>query len=78
MKTNGRRERELNGVIELTRDEIIKRIERGAQRRLQTSAKDLVRQYRAGKLEDPGSVADLLALANLLPDNDPLFGNAAA
>jgi len=78
MKTNGRRERELNGVIELTRDEIIKRIDRGAQRRLHTSAKDLVRRYRAGKLEDPGSVADLLALANLLPDNDPLFGNAAA
>lgn len=78
MKTNGRRERELDAVLELSRDEIIKRIERGAQRRLHTSAKDLVRRYRTGKLEDPGSVADLLALANLLPDDDPLFGNAAA
>ena len=78
MKTNGRRERELNGVIELTRDEIIERIERGARRRLRTSAKDLVRRYRTGKLQDPGSVADLLALANLLPDDDPLFGSAVA
>ncbi len=78
MKTNSRREMELDAVLELSRDEIIKRIERGAQRRLHTSAKDLVRRYRTGKLQDPGSVADLLALANLLPDDDPLFGNAAA
>ena len=72
MKTDGRRERELDAVFELSRDEIIERIERGAQRRLNTSARDLVRRYRTGKLQDPGSVADLLALANLLPDNDPL------
>jgi hypothetical protein len=78
MKTNGRREIEKNGILELSRDEIVRRIERAAQRRLHISAQDLVRRYRAGKLKDPGSVADLLALANLLPDNDPLFGNAAA
>ncbi len=59
-------------VLELTRDEIIERIEKGAQRRLGISAKELIRKYRDGKLQDPGSVADLLALANLLPDDDPL------
>jgi hypothetical protein len=79
MKANGRRkENEPNGIVELSRDEIIDRIEKGAQRRLHKSAKDLVRYYRMGKLDDPGRVADLLALSDLLPDNDPLFGNNSA
>jgi len=77
MKSNGTRKKNLNGVIELTRKEIIERIEHGAKRRMHCSARNLVRLYRAGQLEDAGAVADLLALANLLPDNDPLFGNAA-
>jgi hypothetical protein len=68
---------ERNGLLELTREEIIQRIEKGAQRRLHMSAGDMLRNYRAGRLEDPGAVADLIALANLLPDNDPLFANAA-
>ena len=74
MKTNGRR----TTTLELTRSEIIGHIEAGARRRLRISAQDLVRRYRGGELEDPGAVADLLALANLLPENDPIFGNAAA
>jgi len=74
MKTNGRH----TTTLELTRSEIIDHIEAGARRRLHISAQDLVRRYRRGELEDPGAVADLLALANLLPDNDPIFGNAAA
>src|SRR5687767_10133704 len=64
-------------IVELTRDEIVERIEKGAQRRACSSAYELLRQYRAGKLQDPGSVADLLALSNLLPDDDPVFGNNA-
>jgi len=76
MKTNGRQER--NGVIELTRKEIIERIDREAKRRMHMSANELLRSYRAGRLEDAGAVADLLALSNLLPDNDPLFGNGTA
>ena len=64
-------------VLELTREEIIERIEEGARRRLRMSAHDLVRKYRSGQLDEPGAVADLLALANLLPDNDPLFADAA-
>jgi len=64
-------------ILELTRNEIVERIERGAYKRVHMSAQDLVRSYRAGRLEDPGAVADLLALANLLPDNDPLLVDAA-
>jgi len=64
-------------VLELTREEIIARIEEGAWQRLRMSARDLVRKYRSGQLDEPGAVADLLALANLLPDNDPLFADAA-
>lgn len=78
MKSNGTRKKNLNGVIELTREEIIERIEQGAKRRMHISANELLRSYRAGRLEDAGAVADLLALSNLLPDNDPLFGNNAA
>ncbi len=65
---------ERSSVLELTRDRLVARIERGAkQRGLLYSAEDLVRAYRAGRLEDPGAVADLMALAALLPDDDPLF-----
>jgi hypothetical protein len=61
------------GVLELTREEILDRLERGAQRRRGITARDLVRSYRAGTLDDPGAVADLLALAYLLPEDDPIF-----
>ncbi len=62
-----------NRILELTRDEIVRRIERGAQRRLHMSARELVQAYRAGQLEDPGAVADLLSLASLLVESDLLF-----
>ena len=62
--------------LELTRDEILAQIEDGARHRLGLSARELVRAYRAGCLEDPGSVADLLALAHLLRDDDPVFTDA--
>lgn len=59
-------------VLELTRGDIIDRIEQGARRRLGMSARELIRAYQAGRLDDPGRVGDLLALAALLPDDDPL------
>lgn len=62
-----------DGILQLSRDEIERRLERGAQRRLHMSARELVEAYRAGRLEDPGAVADLLALASLLLETDPLF-----
>ena len=40
------------------------------------SAMELIQAYRDGNLEEPGEVADLLALAYLLPDGDPLFAPA--
>ena len=64
---------EENGILQLSRDEIAQRIERGAQRRLRMSAHELIQAYRTGRLEDPGAVADLLALASLLVENDSLF-----
>ena len=60
-------------TLDLTRDEIVARIERGAKHRLGLSAEALVCAYRDGRLADAGRVADLLALASLLPKDDPLF-----
>ncbi len=60
-------------VLELNRDEILKRLDDGARLRLHMSAKEMLRAYRAGALADPGRVADLLVLADLLPENDPVF-----
>jgi len=59
--------------LELTRDEIVARLDAEARRRRDMSAEDLVRAYRRGELTDPGRGADLLALASLLDPTDPLF-----
>jgi hypothetical protein len=64
---------EQNGILQLSRDKVVRRLERGAQRRLNMCARDLVEAYRAGHLEEPGAVGDLLALASLLVATDPLF-----
>lgn len=66
----------LREPVELPRDEIADRIERGARKRLGIDARELLRRYRNGELENPGAVADLLALANLLRESDPLFGSS--
>jgi hypothetical protein len=65
-------------VLELTRDEIVSKISDGARLRLGMTAEHLLRDYYAGRLEDPGTVADLLALARLLRENDPLLIAASA
>jgi hypothetical protein len=57
--------------LELSREEIVGIIDRDARERRGISGRALVRTYRAGRLEDPGEVADLLVLADLLPDDDP-------
>jgi hypothetical protein len=64
-------------VLELSREEIVERIERAARARRGMSATAILRAYRHGTLEDPGAVADILVLADLLSENDPIFGAAA-
>jgi hypothetical protein len=61
------------GEVHLTREQIIARVERGAQRRLGVSAQEMLSAYRRGEVPDPGLIADLLMLIRLLPDNDPLL-----
>lgn len=63
-------------TLELTREQIVQQLDREARRRLNISGEELVRRYRAGLLEDCGNVADLLALASLLSEDDCLFAAA--
>ena len=63
-------------TLELSRDEIIAEMERVARHRRQTSAAEIVRAYRAGTLEAPGELADLLVLGDLL-DADDAYSTAA-
>jgi len=67
---------EHDSTVELSREELIKRLEQEARRRRGVAARDLLRAYREGRLEEPGEVADLLALAGLLPEDDPIFASA--
>jgi hypothetical protein len=67
---------ERDSTIELSREELIEQLEDECARRRGISARQLLTQYRAGRLEDPGDVADLIALAGLLPEDDPLFAAA--
>lgn len=62
--------------LELTRESIVQQLDREARRRLNISGEELVRQFRSGLLKDCGKVADLLALASLLTEDDPLFAAA--
>jgi len=64
-----------NTVRELTREEILAILEAGARRRLGMSAQAMLCAYRHSQLEDPGVVADLLVLADLLPPDDPVLGD---
>ena len=63
-------------TVELTRENIIERLERGARDRRGLSAREMIVRFRSGQLEEPCDVADLLALADLLPDDDPLLAAA--
>lgn len=56
----------------LTRSDIVATLEREARARRPMSAADFVAEYRAGRLVEPGEVADLIGLAYLLGDDDPL------
>jgi hypothetical protein len=60
-------------VLKLSREEILDRIDCVARQRLGMSGTEMIRAYRAGRLRDPGAVADVLVLANLLAEDDPVF-----
>jgi hypothetical protein len=57
-------------TLDLTRDDILDEIDRVAKLRRGMSGADLLRIYRDGSLKDPGEVADVLILADLLDSND--------
>lgn len=59
--------------IELTQEEIVERIESESRKRLQMSAEQMVSTFREGRLEEPGSVIDLLSLAGMLDTDHPLY-----
>ena len=62
-------------TLELSRDEIVAEMERVALARRGVSAAELVAEYRAGTLEDPGQIGDVLVLAGLLDPADPYFAD---
>jgi hypothetical protein len=51
---------------ELTPEYIRDRVDEEARRRLGISGEEMLRRFEHGELEDPGRVADLIALADLL------------
>jgi hypothetical protein len=57
----------------MSRDEILHCIDAAAQQRLGMSGPAMLSAYRAGRLKNYGSVADVIVLANLLADDDPVF-----
>jgi hypothetical protein len=63
-------------ALELTRAEITRQLDREAHRRLGVEGGELLRRYQAGELKDCCKVADLLALAILLAEEDPLSAAA--
>ena len=59
--------------IELTQDEIVERLELQAPARLGMSAQAMVDLYRAGLIEEPGAVIDLLSFCSMLDLDHPLY-----
>jgi len=64
--------------LTLSREDILERIDAGARNRLGMGGEEMLRAYRAGTLEgghDAGGVGiiDLLALADLLAKDDPVW-----
>lgn len=59
-------------TVELTRDDILREIDAVAHARRGMSGAELLGAYAEGRLEDPGEVADILIIADLLPDDDPV------
>ena len=61
-------ERLIERPVEWSREQIAEQIDAEARRRLGISGASLLEAYRSGKLDDPGLVADLIVLADLLEE----------
>lgn len=57
----------------INRDEILERINEAAKRRLHISGEELIMQYCSQGVPDPGPVADVLMLLDLLDPSDSIF-----
>lgn len=66
----------MESELELTRERVIERIEREAQRRLGLSAREFLLKYQGGRPEDGGEFADLLTIRQLPEPTDPLLATA--
>jgi hypothetical protein len=55
-------------TIELSPEELREMLELRVRERREVSLDELLRAYDSGELEDTGDVADLLVLADLLPE----------
>jgi hypothetical protein len=60
-------------VEEFTRDEIVEQLEAVAQRLTGLSAAQTLREFVAGRLRETDDLAEVLVLADLLPDDDPVL-----
>lgn len=67
------REKLMVPVERHTREEIVAYIDGQARKRLKATARDMLRAWREGRLDVAGEVADLLVLADMLPEDDPIF-----
>jgi hypothetical protein len=65
-------------VVELTRDEILQEIDSAARDRRGMSGAELLGAFAEGRLDDPADVADILVIADLLPDDDPIRASSRA
>jgi len=62
-----------NGIVRLSRQEIVDCLEAESRRRCGLSARQLLKRANTGRLKDRGAVADLLSLSRLLRRNDPIL-----
>ena len=60
-----------DGVIHMTRDDLVAEIQAVTMRRTGRTALDVLADYRAGQLKDPGQIGDVLIVAGLLDSADP-------
>lgn len=64
---------EASPEVSLSRADILGTMDRISKERRGKTARQIFRDYSAGRLESPGEVIEVIALARLLDDDDPFF-----